>query len=259
MADTIGEWRETAEAVEGGAKALQKAYNFVKKLKNTPRKFWPKVLMGKWRRRKTLKPDDINTIYLVTTFGVLPWMNLAQDAIDALNSGNVKPPRRRFTVTKKAQRVYRTTGKSGGELVATSEIVKRAVLHVRYKPNLSNFTSGNIAEALWAGVPLSFMVDWFISVGDWLSAIDALDGVESIIGTVTTHSRGSFVDSRLQSSSPSSGGTGYVMREGRGSVKVYNRQVVNTVGMPLTVEWKNSASYGKLISSLAILRNLRSR
>jgi len=38
----------------------------------------------------------------------------------------------------------------------------------------------NPAEFLWETIPLSFVVDWFLPVGDYLSSLDALVGVSNI-------------------------------------------------------------------------------
>lgn len=53
----------------------------------------------------------------------------------------------------------------------------RVALHVTPKPGfarrLSQLGVTNPPEAVWNGIPFSFLVDYFASVGDWLSALDS--------------------------------------------------------------------------------------
>lgn len=47
----------------------------------------------------------------------------------------------------------------------------------------------NLPGIIWAGVPLSFIYDWFVDVGGMLKHLDAFTGVEWMDGTVSYHTQ----------------------------------------------------------------------
>lgn len=47
--------------------------------------------------------------------------------------------------------------------------------------DISRFGFSNVPALLWELVPFSFVVDWAIGVGDWLSRLDALIGAKDLI------------------------------------------------------------------------------
>jgi hypothetical protein len=256
MADTIGEWRETANAVSGGCDALRNAWQFVRKLRRTPRNRWPQEFRHLWDRRETLSFRDIPSAYLVTIFGISPWLTLASDAVDALRLAATHGVVKKYSVTKKTSKELSIEGDFGGECKVTVSKRSRAQFIVRYKPNLGEFTAGNIGEAMWAGVPISFMVDWFIGIGSWLSAIDAMDGVQSVIGTVTSRETRTAVDNRAFGR-PTADWTHGGTQTGLARTTRYQRTVHDSIGLPLYIEHGDSATFGKLITSLAILYEMR--
>ena len=71
----------------------------------------------------------------------------------------------------------------------------RAVLYYRMRnPVLAKFASlglTNPFELAWEKMKYSFVIDWFLPVGNWLSTLDADFGWDFHSGTLTTFSRGS--------------------------------------------------------------------
>jgi hypothetical protein len=65
----------------------------------------------------------------------------------------------------------------------------KAVGYIKLLPNWKSYTWGNPLEAIWEGIPLSFVFDYMLNVGDYLSSLDALDGVQVMGGTVTYKDR----------------------------------------------------------------------
>ena len=57
-------------------------------------------------------------------------------------------------------------------------VTHRVTIKQRYKPKATTFEdvmvrmSGNFALTVWELIPLSFVVDWFINVGDFLSSLN---------------------------------------------------------------------------------------
>lgn len=84
---------------------------------------------------------------------------------------------------------------------------------------LSTLTSlglTNPAEIAWELLPLSFVLDWLLPIGDWLSALDAMHGYDFRSGSNTLRSEGvgtAVADplntSAVRSVSPSYGGTAF--------------------------------------------------
>lgn len=262
LADTIGEWRETAKAVRGGAYALRRAYRFFRRLRRMPRHRWPRELKHLWQRRRTLTFGDLPSKYLAIQFGILPWVQFAVDSAEALERAATKGLMQKFCVTRNVDWSKNFGSPLGvGAAVAQMNKSVRAVFYVRYRPYTPDFTAGNGLDALWAGTPMSFMVDWFISVGDWLAAVGALNNVESVRGTVVTRTRKSVVDTRPSGYTYVGGLAGFPVIEQRGTYmrQEYRREAASVIGLPLTLEWKGPTSngFGKLMSSLAILHSLR--
>lgn len=259
LADSIGEWRETADAVSGGAKALRNAMRYMRQLVRMPRSRWPGELRHLFDRRRTLTVRDIPGAYLCTVFGVVPWVDLANEVGEKLaiaaSAGIVK----RYSVTRKRSDVLDFPGIRGGSLRVQVDKTTRAVFLVRHRADGGSFTTGNVLESLWAGVPMSFMIDWFVGVGSWLSAIDALADVDMSIGTVTTRERRTCIDMRKGGRFSALPSNLQITdhRHGSGFYQYYNRVVTSTIGFPLHLEWQPTPTLGKLISTLAVLHELR--
>lgn len=251
LAESIGEWRETARAVSGGAAALRNVAQFVASLRRTPYRYWPKRFRKLWNRRRTLSLHDIPAAYVVTQFGVLPWIELAVASGQALALRDGRPLVRRFKVSRTSSASKEVQGTYGGARRTRESITMTSVAYVIYKSNIGCFTAGNPLEAIWAGVPCSFMVDWFLGVGSWLSAIDALDGVSSYTGCTTRRDIRTVFDSRVNRFP-----TGSLARKGSMTRKFYQRTPLSTV-MPALPQWRPSVSWGKLMSSMAILHQLK--
>jgi len=47
----------------------------------------------------------------------------------------------------------------------------------------------NPLNVAWELVPYSFVVDWFLPIGDWLDSLDALLGYQSVYQSVTTYTK----------------------------------------------------------------------
>lgn len=81
------------------------------------------------------------------------------------------------TSTDKVETVTQVTLRSRATLIAR---VSNARLHA-----LASMGLINPAEVLWERVPFSFVVDWFIPVGDMISALTASAGLEFVDGSTT--------------------------------------------------------------------------
>jgi len=85
---------------------------------------------------------------------------------------------------------------------------------VKYKlhygtPNINLSLAGqlgltNPALLAWELLPYSFVVDWFLPIGNWINTLDATVGLEFISGTRVTHLAGSRKSTLVHSKDPSS-------------------------------------------------------
>lgn len=136
------------------------------------------------KRRKRITPCNIAAAELVYSYGIEPLASDLFDSFYALQGRLLDPVYRRFISTKRDR--GSETVDYLGKVDVEWQMLQRAIAYVELETNRSDFTLGNPLELAWEVVPYSFVVDWAIPVGDYLSALDALKDVKKVIGTVTT-------------------------------------------------------------------------
>lgn len=275
FAESIGEYRETLGALE---KCVKSIADYAKSLRDCvrkgkcrkPKRFTKRKVCRMVRdlsypkRKKTIcsyikepsptkKGDPLQSLVdtdLAIKFGLAPNIALLEDALVALD--RVKPDRRRLTMTIREDFGYSDgVGLGSGPFAYVQENqVRRVVAWVRWtRP--SAWTAGNPAEAWWAAVPLSFVIDWFFNVGAYLTGLNSLTGVE-IIGTTSLKVR--------QSVRLSTAYTGFTVKEeGRGVQMMHSRQTFNTTTLGLgSIKFQPTTSdaLGKLFTSLEIAKGM---
>jgi hypothetical protein len=270
LADTIGEWRESVEALESGANLVKQAYDAAKKRKEQraaeavrssrkkARRPNRKTMRGLLKKRKLSTKelvlgsiDDVIGADLAIKFGVKPYLSLADDLQAKLAAVATEGVVRRLVVTVPGSRSGTAAfGHFTYEWSTTTS--KRAVVYVKIKPYNPVWTAGNPLEALWAGTTLSFMVDWFWDFGSYLSSIDAMNDVDWVRGTLTTRkfatAKGVKSDLNLESNPT------YVSRS-------IQRDVITSIPIAqlpsVRLPEADLNSLGKLVSSMEILYGLR--
>lgn len=125
--------------------------------------------------------------WLMYRYGIMPFLYDMQGALEVLDTkGN------RDTDPVKVSKSYQVSGKVTSQpitMVSTTfkEVTeyhnkRRLTAYVQYSNDLLGKASQlgllNPAALAWELVPFSFVVDWFIDVGGYLSALDAMSGVE---------------------------------------------------------------------------------
>lgn len=142
--------------------------------------------------------DKASRLWLEYRYG---WAPMVYDIIDQLKA--VSAPEFRTHLTRdtlrtargKASRTYqdvipRTAVAGGltytGETRSEMTYTTRAYVHYRntvagsFLERLNDFGLFDVPEATWELVPFSFIVDWFVPVGDWLKALTPKIGVEIV-------------------------------------------------------------------------------
>jgi hypothetical protein len=195
---------------------------------------------------------DAVRVDLAIKFGIKPMAQLAWDSVEQLD--RVLQMERRIQVTLENEGTLNVAGRFGGVYTVKRTLSSRAIAFVRYDPNNREFTSGNLAEALWAGTRLSFMLDWFWNFGGYLSSFNAMGGVVSFRGVVCRRDTRTGVDRRVDF------GSAYkVIREGRWVYKSYRRDLVSTIPMASLPEpsLPTSNIWGRLFSSIEVFASMR--
>lgn len=108
----------------------------------------------------------------------------------------------------------------------------------------------NPAEVLWEKVPFSFVVDWFYTVGDTLSVLDATHGFQFLSGSVTDRR-----ELNVSVGPSQSGGEDVLSRRFRGMLREFYLQRGILDELPVTVRprLKNPLSLGHMANGLALL------
>lgn len=135
--------------------------------------------------------------WLELRYGWLPLLSDLHGSVQELQTAFNRPFYRKVQVRKVAENrlVREGTRLPGNPGVATSsddsyKTVTKVVAYVRGNPPVETrlgFT--NPLGVAWELLPYSFVVDWFIPIGNWLNAMDADVGTTHCYGTVTTKTK----------------------------------------------------------------------
>lgn len=148
--------------------------------------------------------DKASKLWLEYRYG---WAPMVYDIVDQLKAVSAPEFRTHLTrdtlrtargkASRKDETITPITAIAGG-LTYTGETrsevtyVTRTYIHYKstvagsFLERLNDFGLFSIPEATWELVPFSFIVDWFVPVGDWLKALTPKIGVEIIAQGFTT-------------------------------------------------------------------------
>lgn len=148
-----------------------------------------------------------------------------------------------------------------------SELFAGVFVRLDYLPNntflsaLSQAGASNPFEVLWEKTPWSFVLDWAVGVGNWLSTLDATLGYEFLSGSYTT--RQSRIDTVTASTRPLNWQGHYARPVGlrsrqfsgvRKSLELHRRLYSSTPWPALVV--KNPVSLTHVANGLALLTSV---
>lgn len=250
LGQSVFEYRETASLFKRGASAVYDAWRCAKSL-GTKRRACSKLK----KRFKNLDIHSVASAELTIAFGIAPLLGDIHASLEQLQTALSKPLIRRMVVTKSARAdVVTSYGDQSGKAHWKLTRSNRAVVYVRLNPNHCDFTMGNPLEVAWELVPFSFVVDWMIPVGDYLSALDALKGVDSITGTLTEKLYRTGRDDRLgyHSGNPA-WPMDFVQQVGRAHRVYHEREVLSSIPLPRVPTWNPSKSWKSVMHGAALL------
>jgi hypothetical protein len=240
LGTSLVEYRQTSKMFDGFARGLHTAWKSYKQARRLGLTKGREQVIERKRGsgRRGITPCDIPASYLTATYGIEPLLGDLMDSIQALEKRLELPVYQRFAVRRSSSKVDHA-----GISWQTSE---KAVCYLELVGHFDPFTLGNVQELAWEVIPFSFVVDWSIGVGDWLSALDALDGWIFKSGTVTSKTRGEG-----EKNSDWTGGTliepAKVLWEG------HKRSVLNSIPFPPRPTVTVSSSYRRLANAVSLL------
>jgi hypothetical protein len=181
------------------------------------------------------------------------WMPLLQDlhgTVEELQASFARPRTRKINVRATAEE--REIRDHQGWIPAlqrygkTDSYAKTTVKVVAYlrQESLTSSRLGftNPVNLAWELLPYSFVIDWFIPIGDWLNSLDAAIGLDGIIGTVTTKTK--YI------STNDYGGQYYLY-------ETYHRAVLDGIPDAPLPRWSPSLGWKQVANALALLSQLK--
>lgn len=270
----FGEYKETAELVSSVATRIAKG---VRAFRSKNPRLWGQVVKNQRGVGRFRNPDGTYTLgkvgripqaWLEHQYGWNPLMNDVKGACEALSSKTSGGHPFRVCVKARANSPLNQTsvGYATNHNMSQLRLVRTGknfcFVRLDYElnsPLLAVFSSlglTNPLEIAWELLPYSFVIDWFVPVGDWLRTLDADFGWRFISGTTTQGysyvTEGSGVISKPSGSSEV-GSTGYVTS--RQDVFSFSRSVNATSPRAGFPTFKNPLSVGHLANSLSLLLN----
>lgn len=254
IAEDCFEFRQTADLFGDLAKSVARAYKHYRALRRGD------VGTALKTARRPLTVASISKAHLAAAWGVAPLVSTLQESISELNVQLLKDSIywKRF--------VARSTWETSKEWSTTLDFryhvrqTERAVVWAKFRPNgVKQVQFGNPLELGWNLLTLSCIADWFIPIGEALSALDALTGVEEVKGTVTTK----LLTRRASRYPPGvfeSGGYTTLKLPVSWQEEIYrahSRVLLNSIPSATLPRWNPSESWRKLGLAVSVLVGIR--
>lgn len=185
---------ESASRLAGAVRAAKNG-NIVLAAKNLSVPYAPK------KTRRTKASRQLADDWLALEFGWKPLVSDIEGALEFFASKRSDPPRAKASASSSSRytRYADLTG-SWGPPTRLQEYGIRTVKRVAYFSSSSEVLSDlsrlgvtNIPSALWELTPWSFVVDWFIRVGEFIDLLDAGYGLTFEKGCTTTFEKETMI------------------------------------------------------------------
>lgn len=278
----FGERKETAEFVTSTA---LEAAELMRALRKKDLKAVKNQLLGRKRRQRhhqeSLREvlEAPSKLLLQNSYAISPLTNDAYGAMELLNDKDMADPKRYATkaTKKKMEQIYtKAIGTRDVYYVRTRFAVEQHGYHgcfVRLdyyieNPLLSTLATAGItnpAEIAWELVPFSFVADWFLPIGQYLSTLDATLGLKFRGGSVSrmTRSAVSYRNDDTPYTTTTVAATDVKVRtqmiKGYGSMMRLTRTKLTSSPAGRLPHWQNPFSYNHLANALALLTTLTSK
>lgn len=258
LATDLAEYREGVRAATDVAHALTRAVRLAKQMassgsvRGAARAFARGRVHRDWR--------SVPSAWLGVNLAVLPAISTLSNVMDALNNpANARPIIRRIKFSK-TEEFDDTTFYDQWGVKMTGHYLSRVKQWVKAFVELSpskslwadNFTVGNPAEWAWEATTLSFVVDWFIPIGNYLSNLDAYSGITGIWGTASNRTRTAVSGAKRPVDK-------YVETTGSILYTKYSRAAFTSPPALTIPKWDPHESVKKLTTALSLLATMTGR
>lgn len=161
--------------------------------------------------------------------------------------------------------VSKTASQPGASGTFRSYSVRRVAIGVNFRiPSgavsiVDAFGLSNPLTVAWEVVPFSFVVDWFLPVGDALRSLTAFSGLEFHSGWKTETDLFKYEIETILTSPPPSGGVSSIRSgSGKGNYEQYTmtRTVLHSFPSYGFPKWKDPRSFAHAASAIALLQSL---
>jgi hypothetical protein len=244
LAQSLAEYKQTQDMFVKNAKTIWQFGRWLRRGSGT------NPFAGNANRVKKPKKlrSEVSDRYLEYQFGVKPLIQDIVGSVEELEQVCSRPHYRSISSRAVNEGRLEETGVlsiDGRTLkrISTDKIVikaKATVLGESLSAQRLGFT--NPLALAWELLPYSFVVDYFIGVGNWLNAFDAMIGIQQCYGTVT-RKRKYICTTNLG---------GYYLQE------YWSRTVFESLpGSRPLPQWKPSLGFTRITNILALLSQLK--
>jgi len=217
------------------------------------------------------KEKQISRAWLALQYGWKPLLDDCYGAAEQIAQANTRNQQTRVSRTKSITENLSTSNHFNESLVGywssyeTAQTVEiKYVLHYSVPGTIDHLLSQigvtNPAMIAWELMPWSFVIDWFLPVGNFINQLDATAGLQFVSGSKTTFSRTNATGTRYYNKplTPISGGALGVVTKSTNIVSVNRVKILSfpTAGAP---SFKNPFSFQHLANAMALLSQLRLR
>lgn len=260
IAEDVFEFRQTANLFGGIVSEVARGYQAYRALRRGD------LAAAQKLSRKPLTKESIAKAHLAASWGVVPLIPTIQEGISGLNKELMNDARywKQFRVSARFEesKPQYPGGNSTTPLEMAYSVWKeeRANVWVKFRPGgVRQVQFGNALELGWNLLTLSCIADWFIPIGESLSALDAMSGVEKVIGTVSTKTHVYRSVQRAEQHWFDHGweNAWFPVKKAESCIDTYGRIVLSSLPPATLPRWDPSESWRKLSLATAVLVGLR--
>lgn len=198
--------------------------------------------------QRRLSARDVSGRWLEMQYG---WRPLVDQAFEAAKAMEAMTRERivRFSATSKRQKTVNNAPNGQIEVWSTVTYSRKLVAELREDLGTGRSLGlTNPASVVWEIVPYSFVIDWFIPVGSYLSALGV---IPHLTGRFLTIEKGSWVGTRFKKVVSTSS---YVDRNLRSRALIYKRTPSSSLSVPVPtlVPIPRALSPGRIKNAIAL-------
>jgi hypothetical protein len=262
LAQAFFEREQTARLFASTARTIARSVSAFRR--GNPKKIWDVIVENEGRRRRTVPRK-----WLELQYGWKPLMSDLYGSADALRESEGDGKSYRIDVTGVARSTEKISWKKGiapapGALwiPVRGSVTSLSKVHLTYKlenPLLASLGSlgvTNPAYLVWELLPFSFVVDWFLPLGNWINSMDAAVGYDFLGGTRTSFQKLEESGQGFAGPGGNHSGTWYSSL-GYPSYSCRRMSMTRTVysssPLPRFPGFKNPLSTGHVLNAIALL------